>query len=156
MLDVDIPGFGRLRLEHLVLDFNGTLALDGALLPGVAEILRELSAALTLHVVTADTYGNCARTLEGLPVRLTLLEPGDEDRAKRAVVRALDPARCVAVGNGRNDMLMLREAALGVAVLQAECASARALCVADLVAPDILSALELLRRPARIKAGLRR
>ena len=35
MLELDIPGFGLVRLEHLVSDFTGTLSVDGRLLPGV-------------------------------------------------------------------------------------------------------------------------
>ena len=38
MIEIDVPGFGALRLEHLVLDYNGTLACDGMLLEGVHEI----------------------------------------------------------------------------------------------------------------------
>jgi hypothetical protein len=32
-MELAIPGFGTLRLEHLVLDYNGTLALDGRRCP---------------------------------------------------------------------------------------------------------------------------
>ena len=28
MIEISIPGFGTLRLEHMVLDYNGTLACD--------------------------------------------------------------------------------------------------------------------------------
>ena len=34
MIEIDIPVRGLLHLEHTVLDVNGTLALDGRLLPG--------------------------------------------------------------------------------------------------------------------------
>lgn len=163
MLELDIPGFGFLSLEHLVLDFNGTLAHDGALLPGVAGNLRRLAGELSLHVVTADTHGECARALGGLPVRLTVLErpaiPRDsgngEDEAKLALVRSLGAKCCAAVGNGRNDALMLQAAAVGVAVVQGECAAMAALRGADLMAPDILAALGLFLVPARLLAGLR-
>jgi len=155
MLNVEVPGFGPLRLEHLVLDYNGTLALDGALLSGVAGALRRLAAHLTLHVVTADTYGDCSTALAGLPVQLTVLPAGKEDQAKRDLVRALGSASCAAIGNGRNDALMLAEAALGIAVIQGECAARCTVQAADMLAPDILAALELLLKPARIVAGLR-
>ena len=29
MIDIDIPGFGKLELHHAVFDYNGTLAEDG-------------------------------------------------------------------------------------------------------------------------------
>jgi len=35
MLTIEIPGVRTLRIEHLVLDNNGTLACDGRLVKGV-------------------------------------------------------------------------------------------------------------------------
>ena len=70
MEPIDIPGHGPLPLRHLVLDYNGTLALDGNLVPGVAERLTELAAApgaLRVHVITADTFGQVRQQLAGLP-----------------------------------------------------------------------------------------
>jgi soluble P-type ATPase len=61
----------------------------------------------------------------------------------------------VALGNGRNDRLMLKEAALGIALLQAEGAAVEALLAADVVAPDILVALDLLLAPDGLIATLR-
>ena len=154
-MTIDIPGFGVLRARHLVLDYNGALALDGDLLPGVADRLVRLAGELAVHVVTADTFGTVAEKLRDLPCRLELLPPGHQDEAKLAFVRALGASQVVAVGNGRNDRLMLREAALGVAVLGAEGASSAALQAADVVCPDILSALALLAHPLRLTATLR-
>ncbi len=68
MIALDIPGFGHLALRHLVLDFNGTLALDGVLLPGVVDRIIGLSMQLELHVLTANTTGTCASALAGLPL----------------------------------------------------------------------------------------
>ena len=50
---------------------------------------------------------------------------------------------------------MLEAAALGIAVVQRECASADALKAADVIAPDIVAALELLTHPLRLAATLR-
>jgi soluble P-type ATPase len=155
MATIDIPGFGTLDLRHLVLDYNGTIALDGGLLPGVAERLAGLAQDLELHVVTADTFGTVAARLKDLPCRLSVLPPVGQDEAKLAYVRSLGASRVVAVGNGRNDRLMLREAALGLAVLGGEGASALALQAADVVCPDILAALDLLACPLRLVATLR-
>ena len=60
MIRLDIPGWGILRLEHLVLDLNGTIALDGEVLAGVPERLPALSESLNIHLVTADTQGRAA------------------------------------------------------------------------------------------------
>ena len=155
MIEIDIPDFGELRLAHLVLDYNGTLAVDGRLLFGVRERLERLASQLTIHVITADTFGRAADYLAGIPCQLDILPPGRQDEGKREFVRELGVEKCVCVGNGRNDRLMLQEAALGIAVLQDEGAAAATLMAADVVAADIQSALELLMQPLRLIATLR-
>ena len=155
MIALDVPGFGTLRLEHLALDFNGTLAVDGALLPGVAERLVSLSTVLAIHVVTADTHGTAARSLSGMPCTLDMLPVSEQAAAKRRFVEALGAERVVAIGNGRNDRLMLETARLGIAVVQAEGAAAATLAAGDLVAPTIADALDLLIHPRRLLATLR-
>jgi soluble P-type ATPase len=155
MLQVEIPGYAPLRFEHLVLDYNGTLALDGRLLPGVKPRLRALSRVLAIHVVTADTFGMARAALAGLPCRVSILPARGQDRAKLAYVRRLGSARTVCIGNGRNDRLMLRSAALGIAVLQGEGAAMVTLGAADIVMPAIAEALDLLVNPLRLIASLR-
>jgi soluble P-type ATPase len=61
----------------------------------------------------------------------------------------------VAIGNGRNDALMLKRAALGIAVVQTEGAATAALLAADLVTPGIIEVLDLLLHPDRLRATLR-
>jgi P-type E1-E2 ATPase len=155
MIALDVPGFGALRLEHLAVDFNGTLAIDGKLLPGVSERLRTLSTGLAIHVVTADTHGTAARSLAGFPCSLEVLPVSGQAEAKRRFVVALGADRVVAIGNGRNDRLMLAAAGLGIAVVQAEGAAAATLAAGDLVAPTIADALDLLIHPLRLLASLR-
>jgi soluble P-type ATPase len=155
MLALDIPGFGELRLEHLALDFNGTLAEDGRLLEGVAPLLRELATSLAIHVVTADTVGHAAEELAGLPLRLTIIGEIAQADAKLAFVRNVGPSSTVAIGNGRNDRKMLDAAALGIAVVQREGAAQAALKSADIVATGIVEALQLLLHPLRLVATLR-
>ena len=155
MLSIDIPGWKKLVLEHLVLDFNGTLALDGELSPGVRERLTELSARLSIHVVTADTFGNVWEELEGIPCDLLIIPPQEQALSKANHLRNLGPDGCVAAGNGRNDALMLQEAALGIALLQEEGISPGTLAVADIVCRSIQDALDLLLHPLRLAATLR-
>ncbi|HZQ59895.1 MAG TPA: ATPase P [Casimicrobiaceae bacterium] len=155
MIVIDIPGFGELRLAHLVLDFNGTLASDGTLIAGVPPLLRALSSELDIHVVTADTFGRAALELEGLPVELAILGTSNQDEAKLELVQRLGAPTVAAIGNGRNDRRMLRAAALGIAVLQHEGAAQDALAAAQVVVPGIVAALELLTHPLRLVATLR-
>ncbi len=154
-LEIAIPGQATLHLEYLVLDYNGTLAVDGVLLPEVADAMWRLAEYLSIHVVTADTFGHAREALATLPCELTVLHAERQDRAKLAYIEKLGAKRCVAIGNGRNDRLMLARAALGIAVVQAEGAAVEALLAAKVVVPDILSALNLLLHPLRLSATLR-
>lgn len=155
MLEIAIPSRGRLLLEHLVLDLNGTLALDGALLPGVKERLARLDGRLTLHLVSADTQGTLAAVAADLAARAHRLEPGDEAAQKAALVEHLGADRVVAIGNGANDSLMLDRAALGIAVLGPEGLALSCAQAADVIVPNIEAALDLLLRPRRLVATLR-
>ena len=154
-IEVRVPGFGLLDLEHLVLDFNGTLAIDGRFLPGVKRRLDRLTRTLHIHAVTADTFGKARASLAGLDCSLEILAGGAEERAKAVYVRRLGADRVACIGNGRNDRLMLRTARLGLAVIQAEGAAAQTLAAADLVLPSIVDALDLFRKPRRLVATLR-
>ena len=155
MLEIAIPGLRTLRLEYLVLDYNGTLAVDGKLIEGVTERLQALSQQLTILVVTADTFGKARSALAGMPCQLEVLPAPGQDQAKLAYVQCLGCERVAAVGNGRNDRLMLEVAALGIAVIGQEGASAETLTVAQVVAPHINNALDLLLNPLRLVATLR-
>jgi len=155
MLAIAIPGFRQLELKHLVLDYNGTLAIDGILIPGVREVLGALAQQIEIHVVTADTFG-CARSeLSGLPVKLSIIPLESQAEAKLAYVQKLGVDHVCAIGNGRNDRSMLAAAAVGVALVQQEGGAGEALANATVVTTDILDALDLLRRPARLIATLR-
>ncbi len=155
MLTTEISGFGILTLQHLVLDYNGTLALDGRILPGVVDRIIALAQSLQVHVLTADTFGTCAGAVAGLPIVLAVLESRPEDRAKQEYIEKLGPARCACIGNGANDAQMLQSAALGIAVLGQEGSAAKATAAADIIAPGICDALDLLLHPMRLRATLR-
>lgn len=155
MIQVDIPGQGGLELEHLVLDFNGTLAMDGRLVAGVRERLDSLSESLAIHVVTADTFGSAQEQLAEVSCRVTVLAGGRQDLAKAEFVEHLGASTTAAIGNGRNDREMLARAGLGIAVILGEGASAEAMAAADVVCTSIADALDLLERTGRLVASLR-
>ncbi|MHC4179434.1 MAG: HAD family hydrolase [Planctomycetota bacterium] len=155
MLEIAVPGSEVLQIEYLVLDYNGTLACDGELIEGVAQSLRALAGNLQIHVVTADTFGKARSRLEGLPCELVVLPAENQDVGKLEYIERLGPGKTACVGNGRNDRLMLKEAVLGIAVVQEEGAATETLLAADVVCPDVLSALGLLTDPLRLKATLR-
>jgi len=151
----EIPGQEPLELKHLVCDYNGTIAEDGVLIPGVAEALNRLADSLTIHVVTADTHGSARYELEGVRCALVIIGNEDQNREKGDFVRSLGSASVVALGNGRNDEEMLREAGLGIALVLTEGAFTRTLVASDLVCRSALDALALFEKPGRLISGLR-
>ncbi len=153
MIELDIPGRGSYQLEHLVFDVNGTLAVDGILLEGIVERITALRAHLNIHLLTADTHGrqDVIDATLGLEAQRIGTSAG-----KLRYVLDLGADRVVAIGNGANDVGMLRAAALGIAVLGPEGTAADAIDAADIVVPGIITALELLLNPRRIVATLRR
>ncbi len=57
MIELIIPGFGPLGLSHLVSDYNGTIAVDGALIPGIREKLNVLDDMLDVQLLRLALVG---------------------------------------------------------------------------------------------------
>jgi soluble P-type ATPase len=159
MIRLEIPGFGSLALSYLVLDYNGTLAVDGYVLEGAhAELHEELNAIaehLDIHVVTGNTHGDVETRLSGWNVQLACLPALGQAQAKLDYVEKLGASRTVAIGNGRNDAPMLRAAALGIAVLGSEGLAIDALKEADILVRHVVDGIGLLLHPTRLVASMR-
>ena len=155
MVSILIPPATRLELTDLVCDFNGTLAVDGELLPGVADRIVRLSREFTIHVLTADTYGGAGEKLEGLPVTIEVLPADRQTERKAEYVHELGADHVVVIGNGGNDSAMIEDAALGMCVVQNEGACVTSVMVADIVCGSITDVLDMLLQPRRLIATLR-
>lgn len=156
MIELNIPGRGIIQLQHLVCDVNGTLAVDGQLAEGVARSLRTLQDRLNVHLLTADTHGRQHLIDQQLNIQAVRVLPGGESAQKADYVRGLGAGCVAAIGQGANDKAMLKTAALGICVLSMEGVAVETLLAADLLVPDVVAALELLVKPLRIAASLRR
>ena len=156
MIELTIPGRGVYELEHLVCNVNGTLALDGQLLDGLPKILAVLRDRLTLHLLTADTHGKQSIIDHRLNTQAVIITGGDESLRKAEYVDQLGAEHVVAIGQGANDAAMLQTAKLGICVISKEGIAIETMLAADLLAPDIYSALELLEKPLHIVASLRK
>jgi len=155
MLEIKIPGFGYMKLEHLVSDFTGTLSVDGTILPGVRGQLNEIARFLKVHILTADTFGKAREELEGVNCEIHILTGEDHDIQKEEYVKKLGAKGVVAFGNGNNDRKMLKAARIGIAVSQGEGCAADAIMAADIHVTSANAGLELLLHPKRMKATLR-
>jgi P-type E1-E2 ATPase len=155
MINIDIPGWGNIEIENLVFDLNGTIATDGKISSEVKEKINSLSDKVKIYILTADTQGTAREESSGISVELLKVSEEDSAEVKLRVLESLDPTRTVAIGNGSNDHLILKEAALGIAVLGEEGMSVSSMKNADIVVKNISNALDLFLKPKRLIATLR-
>jgi soluble P-type ATPase len=151
-IKIDIPQRGIVELQHAVFDVNGTLAVDGVAIPGVAERLKTVSSHLSIHLLSSGTHGNIPELEHTLGFPLHILLKGEE---KMRYVQQLGPSSVIAFGNGVNDSNMLRLAALGVAILTPEGIATKVWQGADIIVYGPTNALDLLLKPNRLVATLR-
>jgi soluble P-type ATPase len=155
MIGIDIPGWGNIEIENIVLDLNGTIATDGKIPSEVKEKINSLSKKTKIYILTADTQGTASVEISDMEVELVKVSEKDSTEVKLRVLESLDPTSTVAIGNGNNDHLILKEAALGIAVLGDEGISASAMKNADIIVKNISDALDLFLKPKRLIATLR-
>jgi P-type E1-E2 ATPase len=156
MIEINIPGRGTLQLEYVVSDVNGTLAVDGVLIEGLTKRIASVRDRVAIHLLTADTHGKQAVIDQQLNLTAMQLSGGNEQEQKRAYVEKLGSDQVLAIGQGANDAAMLKEAALGICVMSQEGAATETLLAADMVVPNIFVAFDLLDKPLRIIATLRK
>ncbi|QOW11690.1 ATPase P [Kaistella flava (ex Peng et al. 2021)] len=157
MLSILIPGFreDELHLQHLMVDFNGTLAIDGKLIAGVKEKLNLISEKLQVHIVTGNSFGTAEKELEGISCTLKLLSAHNQNIEKGKYVEMLGKESVISIGNGSKDREMVQRSVIGIILIQKEGASVEALMVSNIACTNILDALDLIDNPKRISATLR-
>ena len=155
MIEINIPGFGSVRLNHLVSDFTGTLSFNGKLISGVKERLNKLSESLRIHVLTSDTFRTAKSELEDVSCQVHILKGEFHDLQKEEYVEKLGPTSVVAFGNGNNDRKMLRVARIGIAVTGKEGGAVDILMAGDINISSVTDGLDLLLHTKRLKATLR-
>jgi soluble P-type ATPase len=155
MISIDIPGWGTMEIEYLILDLNGTLATDGTILPEAKKRINSLAGQVKIFVLTADTQGTATKEIRDLRAELIKIEGKDSKEEKFSFLSTLDLEKTVVIGNGSNDQLVLKEAGLGIAILGDEGISVAAMKNADILAKTISDALDLLLKPKRLVATLR-
>jgi len=152
---LNIPGREKIKIVNVILDFNGTIAVDGKLINGVAEKINNLSTLLNFVIVTADTYGTVEKELIGVNCKIVNLSNSKEFQSKLDVLISLGKGQTICVGNGFNDRIVLKECVLGISVLQEEGLSMEALIASDFVCKSIIDVFSCIKNPDRIKATLR-
>jgi P-type E1-E2 ATPase len=156
MIELNIPGTGIIKLEHIVFDVNGTLAVDGYLREGVSRKMMAIQDRLQVHLLTADTHGRQCVIDQQLNLKAVRLEMGEEANQKAEYVIKLGGKKVIAVGQGANDAGMLKAAAIGISIFSQEGTAVEAFLESDIILPDIDAVFDLLENPLRIVATLRK
>ncbi|EOD01560.1 HAD family hydrolase [Caldisalinibacter kiritimatiensis] len=155
MIKIDIPSYKDISIKYLVFDYNGTLAADGKIDNGIKNKLNKLSEIIEIFVLTADTFGTVREYLKDTNVKLHIISKENGTQDKVDFIKNLGLENCVAVGNGNNDSLMLKEAGLGICILGKEGCATNTLLNSDLVIKSIEDCIELFFNTDRLKASLR-
>lgn len=154
MLKVKIPGREELTLNHLILDYNGTIAEDGYVIEGIAERLEALSESLAIYVITADTHGTAAQRCAGLPLEVKTFPTVEVGAIKAEEARKLSGG-VVCIGNGFNDIQMSDASDISICVIGREGCCGALIGHCDVVVTSIHDALDLLLKTDRLRATLR-
>lgn len=154
-MKIDIPGRESFELKNIVFDFNGTIAIDGKLIDGVSQQINALADEFNFFVITADTYGSVEKELMNTKCQVIKIPKSDQDRSKLNFVTELGSDSTLAVGNGRNDKLMLKNAVLGIGILQEEGLCTETLINSDIVVKSILDVFGFLTNTNSLIATLR-
>lgn len=154
MLKIAIPGREEMTLNHLILDYNGTIAEDGAIIESIRPRLESLSKDLSIYVITADTHGTAAQRCAGLPLQVLTFPTTQVGEIKAAEARKMEGG-VVTIGNGFNDIQMSDAADLSICVMGREGCCGALLSHCDVVVTSIDDALDLLCKPNRLRATLR-
>jgi len=149
-MKIDIPGWGNVDIENIVIDLDGTIATDGRISLEVKEKIGPLSNLAKIYILTANAQGPANEEILGMKAELIRVPNEDSKRGKLDFLKTLNLEMTVAIGNGSNDQLILKEAALGIAVLGDEGVSVSAMKSADIVVKNIQNALDLFLKPKRL------
>lgn len=153
MLTLEVPGNKIYRITDLVLDFNGTIAIDGKLIVGVKERIQKLSKILNIYVLTGDQHHNAEKVLHNLAINVKVVH-GKKEKIK--FINDIGNNHIVYIGNGSMDTKALKKSAIGICVIGKEGVSTKALLSSDIVTNNILDALDLLLIKDRLICTLKK
>lgn len=147
-------GVGETELTTIVLDLNGTIALNGEIVPGVEGRIRKLKElGFNIYLFTGDQRGNASTHAQKLGIEVQKAITSDQ---KEELTRKLDVDHAVAIGNARIDIGTFKPCKLRIGTLQSEGIHIGILEHIDILVPSINDALDLLINENSLNATLRK
>jgi soluble P-type ATPase len=156
MISIQRPGMESLDIHFVLIDFEGTLAMDGRVHPKAKDKVNLLSKRATIYILTKSNREKVEEALRKMKVEILYVTEGDSSQQKLNALQRLGPHQTAVIGNGLDDVRIMEQAGLGMCVIGKEGASAEAMAKADLVVTHVLDALDFLLKPMRQRAILGR
>jgi len=156
MISIQRPGMESLDIHFVLIDFEGTLAMDGRVHPKAKDKVNLLSKRATITILTKSNREKVEKTLTKMKVEILYVTEGDSSQQKLNALQRLGAHQTAVIGNGLDDVRIMEQAGLGMCVIGKEGASAEAMAKADLVVTHVLDALDFLLKPLRQRAILGR
>jgi P-type E1-E2 ATPase len=142
-----------LRISTLILDLNGTLAIDGVIISGVKErILKIQELGIKVILLSGDTMGTAQNIANELQVQLIHTKNAED---KMNIALQFEKNNLAAIGNGKIDLKLFQNVGLSILTLQSEGVYTPTLLASTIIVPSIIDALDLFLKPLRLKATLR-
>lgn len=155
MIVYKIPGRETLEIHNLVLDYNGTIAVNGKLIDGVKDLINKLSNELNIYILTADTYGTVEKECKDLNAKILTFPKENAGESKRKIVKELNGYKTICIGNGYNDIPMFKESILSIGIMEGEGSSGELIANSTIVSRSIVEALRIVYNKTMVKATLR-
>lgn len=155
MIEILVPGLKPFEITQVVVDYNGTIAVDGKIPMELKAKLAKLSKLVPITVLTADTHGTAKAECEPLGLAVRTFPQESAAACKKEIVEELGPDNVACLGNGFNDIPMFKIARLSIGVLDVEGMCGALLPHATILCRSSAEAIDLLLNPKRIIADLR-
>ncbi|MFW9770806.1 MAG: HAD family hydrolase [Candidatus Heimdallarchaeota archaeon] len=157
MRTLDIPNYGKITIKNIVFDVNGTIQFKGRISKKFIKYIKDLKRFYEIYLISADTRGNLRHLAEKLHVnyiRIFSVETSEAE-AKNNELLKLGKDITVAIGNGNNDYLMLKNAIIGIAILGEEGSTKNAILNSDVILTNVIDAINFLLDEKTMIATLR-
>jgi soluble P-type ATPase len=154
MIPIQRPGQDPIEIEFILIDFEGTLALDRRVHPKAKDKINLLSKRTRIYIMVKAEKEMVEEKLKKVKAEILYTAEGETSKRKLQLLHQLGAAKTVAIGNGMDDAPILEEAALGICVMGKEGTSSEAFIKSDVVVSNILDALDFLLKPLHQKATL--
>jgi soluble P-type ATPase len=146
-------GQEQINIENIILDLNGTLAVEGQIADTTKALIIQLKAlSYRLVLISGDIRGNAADVAKELGLDLFL---GTSSPEKALQMQQFDSEKTAAIGNARIDIGTFQNAKISIGTLQGEGIHVGILKYIDILVPSIDAALKLFINTKSLEATLR-